>query len=108
MFDRFGATNYNPNYTNEIIEEEELATGNGTLTSFEAFLAYTPVRPQTVVITSGGVTIADDGNGQLKGTGVTGTVDYESGKVTLTFTTAPTDGTTIDASYDYDLELIGA
>lgn len=106
MFDRFGAANYNPNYTNEIIEGEEIGTGDNATKDFEAFLAYTPVRPQTVVITVNGKTIADDGNGTLKGEGLTsGTVDYESGKVELKFTANVGDGETIEASYDYDLEF---
>lgn len=105
MFDRFGSPKYNENYTNEIITDEEIGTGDGSTKAFEGFLAFTPVRPSTVAITAGSVKIADDGNGTLIGTGVTGTVDYSTGRVTITFSTAPEDSVTIDADYDYDLEF---
>lgn len=105
MFDRFASPNMNPNYTSELIEGEEIATANGTDTSFEGNLAYVPVRPGTVMINVGSVGCADDGKGNLIGTGVTaGKVDYTSGKFTLTYSTAPTDGEMIEATYDQDLE----
>lgn len=104
MFDRFGAPAYNPNYSNEIIEEEELATGDGTTTEFSGYLAFIPLRPSTIVIKNDAITIADDGKGNLAGSGVTGTIDYSTGAFTLKFTTAPQDGSTVNATYDYDLE----
>lgn len=105
MFDRFASPQMNPNYTSELIENEEIGTGNNTETTFEGNLAYIPVRPGTVMINAGAVNCADDGQGKLIGVGVTsGTIDYASGKFKIVYGTAPTEGELLEATYDQDLE----
>lgn len=61
----------------------------------------TPVRRGTVVVTSSDPlqTVTDNGLGAFTGDG-TGTVDYTTGAVSVTFTAAPTTGT-VRVTYDY-------
>lgn len=105
MFDRFASPKMNPNYTSELIEGEEIGTGDNSNTTFEGNLAYIPVRPGTVMINAGSVNCADDGQGKLIGTGVTsGTIDYTSGKFKIVYASAPAESELIEATYDQDLE----
>jgi hypothetical protein len=93
------------NHTSETIESEQIGLGDGSDATFEANLGYVPVRPGTVVITVGSVTVTDNGNGTLAGTGLTsGTVDYVSGAVALTFAAAPQAADVITATYDWNSE----
>ena len=88
-------------YGADRVYNEQIGTGDGLATSFNATLAWTPVVPSTVVVQAGTVELVDDGNGNLTGTGGSGTIDYNTGAVAVTFTTAPASGTPILASYRY-------
>ncbi len=92
--------------------DEFLATATGSdlvyPISGPAYLAETPIEPGTIAITAivsdVSVMITDTPGtypaGVLAGTGVAGTVDYETGQWDLTFvTTGPDAGTQITASY---------
>jgi len=46
----------------------------------------------------------DDGNGNIIGAGVSGTVNYVTGAISLTFATAPANGASIYASYQANYE----
>lgn len=94
----------NRNYTSETVEEEVCFKQEdaGTETKFEGNLEFVPVKPGTVAIDMDGVVIKDNGMGGLAGTGVSGTIDYESGAYAVTFTSAPAAGDAF-ASYEYDL-----
>jgi hypothetical protein len=101
----------NPNeyYSSEEIDVEQIETGDGVTVAFSGNLAYTPVKPGTVVITytSSGVTltITDDGNGNLVGdVGAPSTIIYTSGAYSLTTSAAPDGGTAMDANYLYNME----
>lgn len=94
----------NRNYTSEIIENENLFATDGTEKDFNACLQFLPVMPGSVKIEVGGAEILDDGNGVLKGTGVTGTIEYDSGTVELNFTTAPS-AEDVFVDYQYDLSF---
>lgn len=104
LFDRHAAAQHNPDFTNEDIQGEEVATGDGATQAFEGNLAFIPLRPGMVVIKCDGVECADDGNGNLVGAGVNGTIDYQSGAFKVNFTAAPGDGAVVEADYAYDLE----
>ena len=60
---------------------------------FSKTLAYSPVIPGTVTVSAtigaATVTATDDGHGTLSGTGVSGTIDYDTGAISVTYTTAP-------------------
>jgi len=81
-----------------------VSTGDGITTTLTGTLDVVPVRSGTVTITCGSVTCTDNGSGTLTGTGVTGTIDYTSGAISLTYTTAPASGTNAVAQYRYDSE----
>lgn len=82
---------------------ENIGTGDGATTSYSYTTKNIPVSPTSVSITYaiGGVlyTATDDGQGNISGTNLTGTVDYNAGVVNLTFSTAPDSGTAIDIKY---------
>lgn len=92
------------NFSNDVIDGESVGTGDGAQTAFSVTLGYTPVRPKSVAITAGSVVAADDGNGNIVGTGVTGTVDYVTGAVTVTFSAAPDADVAVMAQYRYDMD----
>jgi hypothetical protein len=83
-------------------------TPNGTLTAFTiaaATIEKAPVSKFTVrVILDGGYAANDDGAGNINGEGITGTVDYNTGAVSLTFATAPVASTTIEVEMGVALE----
>lgn len=81
-----------------------IGTGDGTLTTFTATLTVLPVRPGSVTVAAGAVTGKDNGVGGITGTGISGTINYATGAVSLTATTAPANGVVIAASYNYDSE----
>lgn len=90
-------------YSSDHIDQEILvASGDGTTTTFTGNLSYVPVEIGSVTITADAVIANDDGAGNLTGTGVTGTIDYNTGAYSLTYTTAPTGS--VDATYDYNIE----
>ncbi len=82
---------------------ETIATGNGSTTSFNATLSELPVTPNSVTVsyTVGGTQYqaTDDGEGNINGTHLIGTINYTTGEISLTFTTAPDNGTPIDVTY---------
>lgn len=81
-----------------------LGTGNGVTQTFSATLANVPVAPFYVYAGSfpalgALVTAVDNGSGSLSTTGMSGTINYSTGLISLTFTTAPVTGTAIQAYY---------
>ena len=86
---------------------EVLASGDGSTTSFSGTITNTPIKPGTISVgyTIGGTayTATDDGNGNISGTDCSGTINYDTGAWTLTFTTAPDNATNITAGYTYYL-----
>jgi len=89
-------------YTSELVDSELLVTSPGGDDTIGGTLAWTPVRPGSVVISDGTNTITDNGAGGLSGNGLdSGTIDYATGVVALDFTAAPALGVEITASYRY-------
>jgi hypothetical protein len=84
----------------EVADEAMTGTIDGTNKAFT--LAGTgPVQPGTVVIENNNTSaqsLMDNGFGVLSGDG-SGTVDYETGDIAASFTTAPAEGKTVTASY---------
>jgi hypothetical protein len=78
---------------------ETIATGDGTV-SYAGALSKTPACMNNVSVTAGGQTVSDDGDGNFTGDG-TGTINYKTGAVSITFTSIVTLGTDIDATYKY-------
>jgi hypothetical protein len=83
-----------------------VATGDGATTAFPVVhLINTPIYRGTLqVVVNGSSVGADDGNGAIVASGasgLTGTIEYGTGAISLTFATAPIGGASITALYDY-------
>jgi len=80
---------------------DAIGVGNAVTTHFIATLDLEPnlpVVPHTVVVFAGTQSLTDDGEGNLTGSG-TGTIDYATGAVDVTFTAAPAVGQLVYATY---------
>ena len=98
----------NVNFSNEVVSGEVVGTGDATEVEFTTSLAYTPIKPGTVVITAGSIIAADDGEGGFTGTGIVvadSEIDYNEGTVTIKLSTAPAAAASIIADYRYDMNL---
>ena len=97
---------FNRDYSSQYIDGETVGTGTGGQQTFTGYsLQWTPVIPNTVTVQAGTVVATDDGAGNLVGTGVTsGSVNYTTGAVAITFTTAPAAGVAVLALYQYNAE----
>lgn len=68
------------------ISNELSATGNGAIKNFKFNVLYAPVEPNSYKLTDSIENFTDDGNGNLIGTsGGTGTINYDTGAVDVTF-----------------------
>ncbi len=84
------------------MSSESVGTGSGTTVTFTHTAAHLSVVPATVTITAGTVIAKDDGNGNLNGTGIsTGTINYGTGAVSITYSTAPANSQAITMAYSY-------
>lgn len=93
-------------YPTEVEREAMDQTADGSQKAFTHTTAIHPFRPYTVrILVNGSPVGVDDGNGNFHGNGVSGTVNYDSGVVEFTFTTAPANGTPIEVEYNYDSEV---
>ena len=102
-FDRYGRPTNEMNYSSEIVEGEEFATGNGSLTKFKGNLSYIRVRHINAI---DGKAVQVDEQGNVTGTGITGKLNRENGELDITITPAPQDGHVIEVDYEFDLESV--
>lgn len=87
------------------VTNENIGTGDGVTVTFADTLATTPVQRGSVNITVDAVTVIDDSNGNLSGVGLeSGTINYTTGQVNLTFTAAPSNTSPIEADYFFVAE----
>lgn len=103
VFDSIGLGPNNPYYSSPLVEGETIGTGTGNQAQFTPNLTYTPIRAGSVTITDGTSVVTDDGNGNLQGDG-TGTIDYTSGAVDVTFANNPASAMAVTATYEYEME----
>jgi len=107
MYDVRGGPATDYHYTDEVIEEEPVSTGDGATAQYDGNLAYRPIRPGTLVITDGTQRATDDGNGALVGdvnAGGNNTIDYSTGAYDVTFAANVGAGDSITATYEYNSE----
>lgn len=85
------------------VVDEAHGTGNGTTGPYAFNLTNTPVRRGTVVITAGAQSATDDGIGGFTTTpaGGSGTINYTTGAISITFANNVGGGTAITVTYDY-------
>lgn len=80
--------------------DESIGTGDGSKTDFSGTLSSAPVMPGRVEVTDGSETFTDDEQGNLEGdAGGSGTINYITGDVSVTFNSAPASDADIQASY---------
>lgn len=82
---------------------EVVGTGNGSTVTFAHTAAHLAVVPGAVVIAAGAVMATDDGNGNLVGTGIAAgsTINYATGAISITYSTAPANAVVIAMNYNY-------
>jgi hypothetical protein len=101
------------------IDSKTIGTGNGTNKTFAATLDQQLIQPGSVVVTDEVETFSDDGSGNLIGDAAgTGTINYVTGAISVTFNTAPTNTTPVVATsrnipfgvlaYEVDTSAAGA
>lgn len=103
------------NYASNQINSEQLGTvasavTAGTTQTVTGTLVVPPVTPQTVRITIGepASVVAfgmDDGNGVIVGSGVSGTVNYTTGAVSLSVSAVCESGTKVYVNYRTNFEI---
>lgn len=99
---------FNAYYSSEHIDAEVIGTGPAV--SMSSTLDFTPVKASTLKVSGtlgDGSTVAgaDNGAGAITGTGIaSGSVDYTTGAVAITFTSSVSAGTDVNATYDYNME----
>jgi len=104
------ATNsqYHPHVAADlVVDDPSLGTGDGSKQDFSATLQYKPVIPGTLTVVAGTVVGKDDGSGNIQGDGISGTINYSTGQISVTFSSAPANGEVIRATYRYDQETGG-
>lgn len=77
-----------------------LGVGDASETSFTGRLKEFPVKPGSVVLSTGASSVTDDGNGAFSSALGTGTVDYWTGEVSFTFNSAPSSGVEVEVNAD--------
>lgn len=84
------------------VSSESVGTGNGSTVTFTHTAVHLSVVPGTVTIADGSFSATDDGNGNLTGTGIaSGTINYATGAISLTYSAAPASSAAIVMAYSY-------
>lgn len=98
-------------YTSENVTDAVLGTGDGATATY-TFTLTAPVRPysftlSTTIAVVGAVTVVDDGAGSLTAAAglASGSIDYETGVVTMTFTNNVNNGVDLVSSYRVNYEM---
>lgn len=81
------------------LQSDTLTAGDGATVTFNDVLTSLPIVPGSLTVTAGGITGTDDGSGNISGTGVSGAIDYTTGALNVTYTTAPASGTARTATH---------
>ena len=71
--------------------EEMTGLVNGTNKVFTHTSAAAPLLPGSIVVAHGEIELTDNGHGVIGGTGGSGTVDYATGAISVTFDAAPAE-----------------
>lgn len=85
--------------------EKATLTDGGAHTTYTATLTIVPIIPFKVSVFADNVQVAvDNGNGGIVGSGVSGTINYTTGAISVTFTTALEADAVVTVQYAYDFE----
>lgn len=89
----------------ESTQTEQIGTGDGAAVTFSGTLSKTnKVKKNSVTVTAGAQSLTDDGAGNLTGNG-SGTINYSTGAISATFTTAPAVSVAVNAEYTHQPTL---
>lgn len=88
------------------VEDEAVDTGDGTEVTFTSTLTQTPIAG-TIVVTAGDITGTDSVAETITGTGISGTIDYDTKGLSITFDEAPALDTAITVTYAYSSTVTG-
>ncbi len=100
------AGNYVPNFPDGLAFQfqyghaDVLGTGDGIEDTFSGTLSMFPVKPGSVLLLAGAISVADNGAGILTGVGGAGTINYWTGAFTFTFTAPPAVGVEVNVLSD--------
>lgn len=96
----------NGDYASEVTRTAS-QTGDGSTTTFTFSFSPAPMVPLSVVLVVGGKKVGnDDGNQGWVGSAISsGTINYNSGSVSVTFATAPANGAAIFVEANFDSEV---
>jgi hypothetical protein len=91
-------------HTSIISAEDTIGTGDGSTVAFASTLNLLSVKSSTVTIYINGVSQGtDDGAGNLTGAGISsGTINYTTGVISVTFNTAPGSLESVTVDYQQD------
>jgi hypothetical protein len=90
-------------YPYTAVVAENIGTGAGSQYTFTDTLVNVYAVGRSLSATDGTETFTDNGNGVLTGSaGGTGTINYSTGAISVTFIVAPTLSQAITCSYDYE------
>jgi len=80
---------------------DSVGTGTGSKTAYTATLSHTTISGFSLQILVGGTRVAGDlGNGTVYGSGISsGSINYATGALSITFASAPASGAAITADY---------
>jgi hypothetical protein len=76
-----------------------IGTGNGSAAVFAGNLTV-PALPGSVMLNTGAVTAKDNGSGVISGFGISGSINYATGAISITYSTAPAAGVSVLVDYD--------
>jgi len=94
------------NYASDVVLMS-VGTGDGSTTTFTATLPNTPVRPGTAVVrVDNDLAAQDNGTGGWTSDALTSasTIAYDTGAISLTWSTAPSSTAAIVVEYRWDVE----
>jgi hypothetical protein len=75
-------------------KQVSVGTGNASQTTFTGTLPTNngPLYSNSLFVVAGGVTGSDNGSGMVSGSGVSGTINYASGAISVTYSVPPASG----------------
>lgn len=77
-----------------------LGTGDGTTKIFNGTVPNAPLKPQSIEPMNNGLTLGpDDGVGRFSYSGYVGTINYDTGAISVNYATAPSNGAPITVIY---------
>lgn len=100
VYEKYGEGRYPSTFEREELNDE------GTQTTYSETLANHPILPfKAMVLVNGEQVAVDNGAGAFVGATLTsGTINYTTGAVSVTFTSALTSGDKVEVEYAYDFE----